>query len=39
MRNQINAPALSPDECAELLGLDADAVERRMSTVVTASRP
>jgi hypothetical protein len=32
MRNQINAPVLSPDECAELLGLDADAIERGMST-------
>ena len=32
MRNQINAPVLAPDECAELLGLDADAIEPRMST-------
>lgn len=30
LRNQVTSPVLSPAECAELLGLDADAVERGM---------
>jgi hypothetical protein len=39
MRNQINAPVLTPDECAKLLDQDADAIERGMSTGRYASRP